>query len=137
MKKKNMLITYLFLVMDRIPEIGYSGTYLESAEILVFKGKLNKTFLHFLSNFWHIWCCAFGALYSGKSSNMPKIWQKKWRKALFKMPKTHFSTTLSKPETQDPITRLSVTSTCINVSYCTFALFSIFRVLWSFRVYWL
>ena len=54
-REKKKYVDYIYLVMDRIPEIGYSGTYLESAEILVFKGKLNKTFLHFLSNFWHIW----------------------------------------------------------------------------------
>ena len=42
----------LLLVMDRLPETGFSGTRNQPKN--GFKSSWNKAFIHFLSNFWHI-----------------------------------------------------------------------------------
>ena len=61
------------------------------------KGKSNKAFLHFLPNFCHIWWF-FKVEHAEVSSELCKIikygknkFSKKWRKALFDLPLTHFA----------------------------------------------
>ena len=74
-----------FLIRDGSGATNRIFGYTESTEKCVFKAKLNKAFLHiivipnFIAYLMIIQklCSAFGGLHFEKSSNMPKIWQKK------------------------------------------------------------
>ena len=88
---------------DRIiPEIGFMGIRMSAKKWV--QGKLNKAFLHFLPYLmiFQSFRSVFAALHFLKIiKHVAQNLVKKWRKALFNLPWTHFS--MAKPETR-PIT---------------------------------